>query len=749
MLSFHESGAPWRHHRGFALVSGLNHAQTASSKDSERGRKVTRLAVAVSLAVSTGVSVASAQDSTRIRPAPRTTLDPVVITVTRGVGTSPLDAPFAMTVLSPDSARPGQRHIALDESLSMVPGLVAVNRTNPSQDPRISIRGFGARSTFGVRGVRILRDGMPLTLPDGQTPVDYLSLESVGKIEVIRGAASALYGNASGGVVNLRTSQPPSVPLSGEVRQWLGDYGLSRTTIKGGGISGPAYYQADASLTHSGGFRVYSRQRSTSAFARAGASLGGTDYAIEVLGFDLPLAENPGALTLAQFRSNPRQADQPSVNKRARKVVRQTQVGLSADRQLRNDEVSASLYAGGRSLYNPLTFAVVDVDRRSWGGGGRFTHVSSVATLTNKITAGFDVQSQNDSRLNFTNCNDAPPPTVPTQTCPVVGAEEGTKTLDQRELVSSAGGYMNDELRISEPLRMSVGLRADNVSFEVRDRLIGAGNPDDSGRRSLHAFTPYLGLVSRIGHEHSIYASVSSAFETPTATELGNHPDGSAGINPDLRPQKSATYEIGFKGAGVGWLGYDVAIFSTSVHDELVPYEIPGSGGRRYFRNAGRTNRRGVELGLNATVGEFQLNVASSHSDFHFVRYVTDSAVFDGRRIPGIPRTRVQSSATWSHKSAFAVVEAEAAGDAFVDDANSARAPGYEVMHVRGGMDRAFGSAGISLVTGIQNLFNQRYSPSLSVNAARGKFFEPASGRTVYVGISVGSRGNSEQRNTQ
>ena len=131
----------------------------------------------------------------------------------------------------------------------MVPGLVAVNRTNPSQDPRISIRGFGARSTFGVRGVRILRDGMPLTLPDGQTPVDYLSLESVGKIEVIRGAASALYGNASGGIVNLRTSPPPSVPLSGEVRQWLGDYGLSRTTIKGGGISGPAYYQADASLT--------------------------------------------------------------------------------------------------------------------------------------------------------------------------------------------------------------------------------------------------------------------------------------------------------------------------------------------------------------------------------------------------------------------------------------------------------------------------------------------------------------------
>ena len=220
--------------------------------------------------------------------------------------------------------------------------------------------------------------------------------------------------------------------------------------------------------------------------------------------------------------------------------------------------------------------------------------------------------------------------------------------------------------------------------------------------------------------------------------ELGNHPDGSAGINPDLRPQKSATYEIGFKGAGAVWLGYDVAIFSTRVRDELVPYEIPGSGGRRYFRNAGRTNRRGAELGLNATAGEFLLNVAYSYSDFHFERYVTDSAVFDGRRIPGIPMTHVQSSATWSHNSLFAVVEAEAAGDAFVDDANSVRAPRYEVMHIRGGADHSFGAAGISLVTGIQNLFNRRYSPSLSVNAARGKFFEPASGRTAYVGISVG-----------
>lgn len=693
-------------------------------------------------------ATARSQDSTSVpspaTPVPsdsvaprRTTLDPVVITVTRAGRTSPLDAPFAMSVLRPDSARPGQRHIALDESLALVPGLTAVNRTNPSQDPRISIRGFGARAAFGVRGVRVLRDGMPLTLPDGQTPVDYLSLESVDRIEVIRGAASALYGNASGGVIDLRTAAPPATRLGGEVRQWVGDYASSRTTIKAGGISGPAYYQADASLTRNGGFRVYSRQRSTSGFARVGAILGGTDYAVQVLALDLGLAENPGALTLAQFQSNPRLADQPSVNKLARKEVQQIQVGVSASRLLARDEISASAYVGGRSLYNPLTFAVVDFGRRTLGASGRFTHIFDVAR-PNRLTVGFDLQAQNDSRRNFTNCNDNPPPTLATSSCPVIGAERGSLTLDQRELVSGLGAYLNDEVRITERFRVSGGVRADNVKFEVRDRLIAGDNPDDSGERTLRAVTPYLGIVSRITPDQSIYANISSAFETPTATELGNRPDGTAGINQDLAPQKSTTYEVGSKG-GIGRaLSYDVALFSTRVRDELVPYEILGSGGRRYFRNAGLTNRRGGELGISVDSRPIAFNSSYSYSDFRFARFVTDSGTFDGKRIPGIPVHRGQVSATIARGVVFGVIEAEAAGWSFVDDANSARAPSYQVVHLRGGARKLLGLPGTSAVAGVQNLFNRAYSPSLSVNAARGKFFEPAAGRTVYAGLTIG-----------
>jgi iron complex outermembrane receptor protein len=664
-------------------------------------------------------------------------LRPLVITVARGASKDPLDAPFAVSILRPDSTRPGQRHTALDESLALVPGLTAVNRTNPSQDPRISIRGFGARSAFGVRGVRVLRDGIPLTLPDGQTPVDYLSLESVGWIEVIRGAASALYGNASGGVIDLKTEPPPPTKLGAEVRQWVGDYSSSRTTMKVGGTSGTARYQTDASHTSSGGFRIYSRQRSTSGFARVAAILGRTDYALQVLALDLGLAENPGALTLAQFQSNPRTADQPSVNKLARKEVRQIQLGMTARRELDRDEFFAAAYIGGRSLYNPLTFAVVDFGRKTFGGSGRFTH-SFYSAKPNRLTVGFDLQGQNDSRRNFANCNDNPLPTAPTASCPVLGVERGILTLDQRELVSGLGAYVNDEVRISDGVRISGGLRADNVNFEVRDRLVGGANPDDSGERTLHAVTPYVGIVSRIADDRSIYANISSAFETPTATELGNHADGSAGINQDLAPQKSTTYEVGSKGGMGRKFFYDIALFSTRVRDELVSYEILGSGGRRYFRNAGRTNRRGGELGISAAAGPIVVNGSYSYSDFRFARFVTDSGMFDGKRIPGIPIHRGQASATISRGSFFGVLEAEAAASAFVDDANTARAPAYQVVHLRGGARRVFGLTGASLVAGVQNLFNRAYSPSLSVNAARGKYFEPAVGRTVFVGLTLG-----------
>jgi iron complex outermembrane receptor protein len=674
---------------------------------------------------------APAQDTTVAK------LEPVVVEVGRGAHRSPLDLPFAVTVQTPDSMRPGQRHLSLDETLWLIPGLSVSNRNNPSQDPRISVRGFGARSAFGVRGIRVLRDGIPLTLPDGQTPVDYLDLESVGRVEVMRGSASSLYGNAGGGVVDIRTSDPPPVPVSGAVRMWTGAFDTRRLVAKTAGAADGFGYQANVARTESDGYRDYSRQRMTNGFARISYDDGGGSYALEWLGVNTPVAQNPGALTRAQFETDPRMADPLSIRKGARKAVTQSQFGLTARHSVARGEIEASGYVGTRTLDNPLTFAVVDVGRAMSGGNLRATLPFSVLGADHRLTAGTEVQLQNDLRLNYTNCNDVPPLAAPTATCPVLGVERGSVTLDQREIVSSFGSYLRDELDLGKRYTFTTSARTDAVRFRVKDKLINATNPDDSGQRLLDAVSPMVGILARLSESHSAYANISSAFETPTATELGNQPSGAGGINPDLKPQRSTTYEVGVKGVGDNGLQYNAALFATGVHDELIPFDIPASGGRRYFRNAGRTSRRGLELGLGIAIRQLELGGAYTYANYRFVDFTVDTAHYAGNRIPGIPRQTLQASAALHGSLATLVTEATLADRMFVNDANSESSPGYAIFNARIVSSALWNGSGAELAFGAQNVFDTKYISSVSVNAAAGKFYEPGSQRSVYIGVSL------------
>ncbi|HEY8166806.1 MAG TPA: TonB-dependent receptor, partial [Gemmatimonadaceae bacterium] len=510
---------------------------------------------------------------------------------------------------------------------------------------------------------------------------------------------------------------------------------MLRTSIIAGGRQGSIRYQGDIAHFRTDGFRVHARQRATSGFGRAGITLGGTDYAIQYLGLDQPLAENPGAVTRTELETNPRVADAPSVRRNARKVVHQGQLGVSASRETHGGDASVLVFGGRRSLYNPLTFGIVDIGRTTSGASARFGRRVSSAQ---RITVGGDYQRQNDARRNYVTCADTVLIAIPTVSCPTPGSEKGALTLDQREIVSSTGVFANDEILLGRNFRFTIGGRMDEIKFDVRDHFITANNPDDSGDRTLRAWTPIAGIVARIAETSSAYANFSSAFETPTATELGNHPDGTAGINQDLDPQRSRTVEIGYRELGRSGIAYDAALFETRVRDELVSYEIPASNGRRFFRNAGHTTRRGAELGLTAGVGAAVLRTAYTWSDFIFDRYVTDSAVYDGNRIPGLPQHRLQLSALVGHTRRFIVIEGEGASSSFADDANTVRAPGFAVVHARAGVARL--PAGLSLTAGVQNVLDRRYAPSLIVNAARGKYFEPAPQRTFYVIAGIGRR---------
>jgi iron complex outermembrane recepter protein len=666
-----------------------------------------------------------------------TQLPTVTVEVGRGSHGSTLDLPFAISVQTPDSSRPGQRHLSLDEALWQVPGLSVSNRNNPSQDPRISIRGFGARSAFGVRGIRVLRDGLPLTLPDGQTPVDYLDLESVGRIEVMRGSASSLYGNAGGGVVDIRTSDPLPVPVSGEARLWSGAYGSRRLVGKGGGTIGNLGYQGNVARTESDGYRDYSRQRMTNGFGRVSFDKGDNSYAIEWLGVNTPLAQNPGALTRAQFESDPRSADPLSIRKAARKAVTQSQLGVTGRHSGVRAEIEGSAYAGTRSLTNPLTFAIVDVGRATSGGNLRGTVPVTVLGMQHRFTVGAEAQFQNDLRLNYTNCNDIPAPTAPTPACPDPALERGRVTLNQRELVSSFGSYLRDELLMGERYILTGSARADAVRFEVKDRLIDATNPDDSGLRLLHATSPMVGLLARLSPTQSAYANISTAFETPTATELGNQPSGAAGINRQLKPQRSTTYEVGLKGVTNVAVQYNASLFATTVRDELIPYDIAGGGGRRYFRNAGRTSRRGIELGSAVSLGLVDLGAAYTYANYRFVDFTVGSADYAGNHIPGIPSSTFQGTATMRGPLGAFVTEASLANRMFVNDANSESSPGYAIFNARFVTHAGAGRSAAEVTVGAQNLFGTKYISSVSVNAAGGKFYEPGSQRSVFVGVSL------------
>jgi iron complex outermembrane recepter protein len=659
---------------------------------------------------------------------------PPMVTVTRQPARSPFDLPFGISVAEPDSLRPGQAHIAADQTLLMIPGLTVANRNNPSQDVRVSVRGFGARSQFGVRSLRVMRDGMPLTLPDGQTPLDYLDLESVGRIEVIRGTAAALYGNASGGIIDIRSADP-SQQAEPEARVWFGSNDLRRSAVVMSGTSPSLTYQGNVGETIADNYRAYSHQRLTNGFGRVSTVLAGTSISVVGLGLHMPVAENPGALTEAQLDATPRMADSQSVAKRARKEVDQMQVGVSASRAFGPGLISFNAYGGTRGLYNPLTFAVVDVERTISGASLRGDlDVAKVSGL--RLSAGADFQLQNDNRKNWANCNGQ---ATVTANCPTLKVEKGVLQLDQRELVTGFGPFARVGLERGR-LRADAGVRSDAVRFQLVDHFL-SDLRDDSGRRTLRAVSPMGGVAWRVTRLASLFANVTTAFETPTTTELGNQADGSAGLNRDLNPQYSTTVESGLRGI-IRAISYDVAGFHTRVRDELIPFQIPGGNGRTYFRNAGATRRDGVEVSGEWSPALVDLSWAYGYSHFRFINFVSGTTQFAGKTIPGIPEQQIQLSATRRFGRGFGVAEWQVKSRVWANDANTVFARRFDVLNLRAGHDLVMSRLVVAPTVAVNNVFDRRYVGSVAVNATTtgpgaNKFFEPAPGRTLLIGARV------------
>jgi iron complex outermembrane recepter protein len=682
---------------------------------------------------------------------PRFTLSPITVSVTR----APLlltKTPLAIQIVGRDRISRGRPIWGLDEALIAVPGVYVANRYNFSLDQRLSIRGFGSRAAFAVRGVKVLLDGIPQTLPDGQGQLTNLELGSADRIEVLRGSSSALYGNAAGGVISIWTDPPaagaPPPRASEEVRVLAGrseqdtrrawSKWQSTTRVRLGQNGGMA--QLTASRLGYDGERDHSGADFRNLNGHLQLPLGRWSLtAVAAVGDD-PRADNPGALTLAELRANRDSAAAINLLRDAGKDVTQAQGGLTLRRAGANGaELTATLFGLTRSLTNPQTFAYIDLDRIAYGARITASQPVRWGPRPQRLTVGVDVQRQRDDRVNLNYV-------TPT------GAQRDTsRQLDQLEHVTEVGPFVQHAIDLTPHASLTAGLRYDRVAFRVDDRLVTGTNPDDSGRRLMSALSGSIGLAVSPRDAVTVYGNVGSSFETPTTTELANRPDTAGGFNPTLNPQHAVNYEVGLRARTAhGDVSWSLALFQADVRDELISYEVPSAPARRFFRNAGSARHRGVEVGVDlALLRGVSFSGTYTYADYRYVRYrfSPDTArtfVLDGRALPGIPPSTAHLALRANPggvlgRGAWGELETTYSAAYLVDDTLGTRTSPWWETNLRLGWEGTVAGTRLGPFVGVNNLFNRLYVGSVTINAARGRYYEPAPGRSLYLGVTFGA----------
>lgn len=652
-------------------------------------------------------------------------LDTLQVPVTR-TAVSSARAPVSLSLVGRGTIQGARATIGLEEALAGVPGLIIDNRQNFSLGSRLVIRGLGARAAFGVRGVRVLVDGIPLTMPDGQTNLNNLDLGSAGAIHILRGPASALFGNAAGGVIAVET-EPATGPRSAEARVTLGDQGrgsltrLWKAQAKVTETIGSFDYLASVSRMHADGYRDYGRARQTMVNARGGLQTSETTRITVVMNaVDMPLAENPGSLPLDSALATPSMAWPRNVATGSGESMRQAQIGMRLQHERSGSRTDVSAHALRRTLENPLPFAVIDLARTAGGVRALYEHAFGAATLT----GGVDVEAQSDDRREFAN---------------EAGTAVGPARRDQEDRVASIGPFAQARLDAGR-LGATLGARYDAVHFETIDRREGI---DESGQRTLQAPSVMAGLTFETPRA-TIFANVASAFQTPTTTELLNAPPAPGqpccptGFNAELEPQRLISTEVGVRGALSALVSYEAAAYIMDVHDALVQFQVPEADGRDFFRNAGRTRHRGLELAAGATLlPTLAVSGAYTITDVRFRDDGDPDTRFEGNRVPGITPHRVFAAVTWSPRAARITAELQHNASQPADDANTAENPGYTVVDLRAGTAISVGAVSVAPFVALNNIFDRKYFGSLTVNAAAARFYEPAPGFNMTLGASI------------
>ena len=643
--------------------------------------------------------------------------------------------PMAAAVISRTELTRGQPTVGLDEALTVVPGVFVANRWNYSLDQRLSIRGAGSRANFGLRGVKVYLDGVPQTLPDGQSQLTNVELASLQRVEVLRGASSALYGNASGGALVLESSAPSAAPSGGYGRLQGGGFDsykwLLGGTVRGEQWSGGAQF----SRFVTDGFRQHSAAESRQASGVLRYGSGATVATFKLALADNPQAQNPGALTAAELAVRPDSAAGTNITRGADKRVEQQQASLRIDRQLGTSSLlSVTGFLLWRNLDNPLAApppGPVTPTAGTWNGidreaGGVRVELTAPLATTLRVTGGVDVQAMDDERENQRAEG---------------GVPTGEVLLRQRERVVEAGPFAQLRWQAASRLTVDGGVRYDFLGFDVDDRFLEDGI-DHGGYRRMSALSGNLGAAFEPSPGLSLYGLVSTAFETPTTTELVNQTGTSAGFNPDLDPQRAVNVELGVR-ARRGAFEATATGFVTRVQEAII--QVREVSGRAYFDNAGRTRNSGVELGLAVTAARgIVLNGAYTWADYVFTDYViVNGAQVDtltGNRLAGVPRHFLRAGARLGPLSGLTLdVDQLVSSSLYADDANTIEVDGWGagITNVRLAWTGASQRFRLVPFVTVQNAFDRRYVGSVTINGFGGRVYEPSPGRHALVGVEA------------
>lgn len=647
-------------------------------------------------------------------------LDEVVITATR-IETTVREVPRSVSVVDQLRIQQGAQQLALDEALAGVPGLYMQNRYNFAQDLRISLRGFGTRSAFGIRGIKIIVDGIPETLPDGQAGVDSIDLGSARRIEVLRGPSSSLYGNASGGVIAVETERGTDTSFV-EANLAAGDFGFQKIQLKVGGVANRFDYLINVANQKLVGYRLHSATRGTVVNGRFGIKFNASNaLTIAINHTDQPISDDPGGINAAQVATAPRSARDANLLYDAGEALDQQRIGLIYKRDQTSGSLTLRNYYVWKDFANRLPFqggGAVKLDRFFYGLGAQYS-VGDVLPESLQLTVGIDIDRQNDHRKRFDNMQGLIGPLV----------------FDQEERVASDGVFLHGAYRLNASWNLSAGLRHDHLSYDVSDRYLVDG--DDSGTVRFDETSSSIGLSLSLGNA-VIFATVGSSFETPTTTELAN-PDGSGGFNLGLKPQTATNYEIGYK-SGQQRIYYEIALFQIDIEDELIPFELATSPGRTFYSNAGKSTRTGIETALSwASKSGFGVNASLTWSDFTFDDFVDDNGNdFSGSDLPGLPEFFGYFGLTYQSEKGFqATFDTRYSGALFADNANNVKVSSYLISGFRASYEFKIGNWLFRPYGGINNLFDDSYNSNIRINAFGGRYFEPAPERNYYAGIVI------------